>query len=202
MEPSDSAWKYHNLHPYFEDSMGTSGDSGPSSQDTSTPTSRPESAVIGKPSRKRVGFIPDVSSDPFGPPVDSSPSHGRQILGALTLEEIHEDGPGSNLSPVPRERPDISHVNLSAEIHKAFGQSHIPKPRPAIRRIGRTQSNFYSVTKMKTVVRRNGVWLFRHRNGQRGLQKRWGAILHLDPEGVRRKIYPILIPQITTLWAG
>lgn len=85
-----------------------------------------------------MGFIPDAPSDLFGPPVDSSPSHGRQNLGALTPEEIHEDGPGSNLSPVPRERPDISHVNLSAEIHKAFGQSHIPKPRPAIRRIGRT----------------------------------------------------------------
>ncbi|OCK87462.1 DUF1212-domain-containing protein [Cenococcum geophilum 1.58] len=118
--------------------METSGDSGPSSQDTSTPTSRPESAVIGNPSRKRVGFIPDAPSDLSGPPVDSDPSHGRQILGALTPEEIHEDGPGSNLSPVSRERPDLSHVDLSVEIHKAFGQSYAPKPRPAIRRISRT----------------------------------------------------------------
>ena len=117
--------------------MGTPGDSGPSSQDT-TSISRPESAVIGEPSRKRVGFIPDAPSDLSGPTVSPDPSHGRQILGALAPEEIYEDGLGFKLSPVSRERPDLSHVDLSVEIHKAFGQSYVPKPRPAIRRIGRT----------------------------------------------------------------
>ncbi|KAF2117173.1 hypothetical protein BDV96DRAFT_490237 [Lophiotrema nucula] len=73
--------------------------------------------------RKRVGFTPDVASFPKWP------------------EEILESGSGE-VTPLPL-RSDVSHEELSEELHRAFGQPYVPKPRPAIRRTPRTPPQFH-----------------------------------------------------------
>ncbi|KAF2192961.1 DUF1212-domain-containing protein [Zopfia rhizophila CBS 207.26] len=72
--------------------------------------------------RKRVGFTSDAA------PPDDTP----------TQSHPPEESPDGNEPPFPSLRPDVSHEELSVEIHKAFGQPYIPKPRPAIRRTTRT----------------------------------------------------------------
>lgn len=80
------------------------------------------------PSRKRVGFTSDTS------PPDVQPSSSR------TPEDVPENGSGGQNTPL-QFRPELSHEELSLEIHKAFGQPYVPKPRPAIRR-NRTPPQF------------------------------------------------------------
>ncbi|KAF2258225.1 DUF1212-domain-containing protein [Lojkania enalia] len=81
------------------------------------------------PGRKRVGFTPD--SQPS--------SSNRSPEDTQPLQDI--DSPDHN-TPL-HLRPDVSHEELSEEIHRAFGQPYIPKPRPAIRKTARTPPQIY-----------------------------------------------------------
>ncbi|KAF2009655.1 DUF1212-domain-containing protein [Aaosphaeria arxii CBS 175.79] len=89
------------------------------------------------PGRKRVGFTSDSTPD-------DGPSSSRNARRHAEDSPVPapESGSGGNTTPVALQRADVSHEELSEEIHKAFGQPYVPKPRPAIRKGGRTPPRF------------------------------------------------------------
>ncbi|KAH7127209.1 hypothetical protein B0J11DRAFT_297644 [Dendryphion nanum] len=84
--------------------------------------------------RKRVGF----SEGPG--PVDGA-SSSRTPEDNQTPPQDSNGSTGHN-TPVAL-RSDVSHEELSEEIHRAFGQPYVPKPRPAIRKGPRTPPQFH-----------------------------------------------------------
>src|SRR4051812_37702010 len=80
--------------------------------------------------RKRVGFTSDSS------PPDDRPSSSRIPEDAL------ETGSAGQNTPL-KLRTDVSHEELSEQIHKALGQPYVPKPRPAIRKTDRNPPQFH-----------------------------------------------------------
>lgn len=88
------------------------------------------------PGRKRVGFTQSTSQ------VDgATASSSRSPEIVLTSAPDSTESTGHN-TPVAL-RSDVSHEELSEEIHKAFGQLYVPKPRPAMRRAPRTPPRFH-----------------------------------------------------------
>ncbi|KAF2472382.1 DUF1212-domain-containing protein [Lindgomyces ingoldianus] len=83
------------------------------------------------PGRKRVGFTSETT-----PPDDTPPS------SSYTPPHAQDSGSGGHGTPLSGLRSDVSHEELSQEIHRAFGQPYVPKPRPVIRR-NRTPPQFY-----------------------------------------------------------
>ncbi|KAF1998524.1 DUF1212-domain-containing protein [Amniculicola lignicola CBS 123094] len=85
------------------------------------------------PNRKKVGFRSNSTLE--RPPPSRTP------------EEVESGSAGYNTganTPVPTIlRSDVSHEELSQELHKAFGQPYVPKPRPAIRKTERTPPQFH-----------------------------------------------------------
>ncbi|KAF2796911.1 DUF1212-domain-containing protein [Melanomma pulvis-pyrius CBS 109.77] len=84
--------------------------------------------------RKRVGFTSDTPPT-FPLPILHTPEEAHATLS----------GSGGHNTPIPGQlvRSDVSHEELSEEIHKAFGHPYVPKPRPAIRRADRTPPQFH-----------------------------------------------------------
>ena len=86
------------------------------------------------PGKKRVGFTSDTTPPETVASSSRPPGEDSQL----------DTGSGGHNTPIPvRLRSDVSHEELSEEIHKAFGQPYIPKPRPAIRRTERTPPQFH-----------------------------------------------------------
>ncbi|KAF2200593.1 DUF1212-domain-containing protein [Delitschia confertaspora ATCC 74209] len=81
--------------------------------------------------RKRVGFTTDAAALSVRSPSPRTPN-----------QEIPDPLSAAN-SPLPSPHPEVNHELLSAEIHRAFGEPYIPKPRPAIRKTARTPPKFY-----------------------------------------------------------
>ena len=93
--------------------------------------SRLQSDPSAQTTRKRVGF-----TDGTAPPDDSTPPLHYSTPDPDSRDEI-------SLTPLATNRPDISHEKLAEEVHKAFGQPYIPKPRPAIRKPSRAPPRFH-----------------------------------------------------------
>ncbi|KAF2870018.1 hypothetical protein BDV95DRAFT_595591 [Massariosphaeria phaeospora] len=85
-----------------------------------------------------LGDLGDLSPDLV--PSDDPLAAGRKRVGfsADTPPREPDFGPGQNHS----DRSDVSHEELSEEIHRAFGRDYVPKPRPAIRKSARTPPRF------------------------------------------------------------
>jgi uncharacterized membrane protein YjjP (DUF1212 family) len=119
---------------------------------SSADDSRPQSRGLDKPKKKRVGFgedprgrnarnsyidipVPRRASPPPSGAIDSPETSGKvtPIGGGLWKP------PGNKDLLTPRDErerslfPDLT-PQQTAEIHKAFGSSSLPRPRPAIRR--------------------------------------------------------------------
>ncbi|ORY10105.1 hypothetical protein BCR34DRAFT_486200 [Clohesyomyces aquaticus] len=81
--------------------------------------------------KKRVGFTSETA-----------PSDDTPLSSSLSPLQAPSTGTGGHNTPDPIIPRDASHEKLSQEIHKAFGEPYIPKPRPAIRR-NQTPPKFY-----------------------------------------------------------
>jgi uncharacterized membrane protein YjjP (DUF1212 family) len=103
---------------------------------------------IATPGRKRVGFTAEVTPPDGGP------------LSTRSPEEAQDTGSTGHNTPRPvLLRSDVSHEELSEEIHKAFGEVYVPRPRPAIRKLSRTPPQFFmgDETDEDNVQKRSGI---------------------------------------------
>jgi hypothetical protein len=112
------------------------------------PLSVPDMTSDGK--RKRVGFTEDTT--PPSHDHESSFQRGEGHGGDLVTSP-DSTSPSDTLRPSPTHsrqpsipehspssirRNDISDLELSMQVHKAFGQPYVPKPKPAIRKTTHT----------------------------------------------------------------
>jgi uncharacterized membrane protein YjjP (DUF1212 family) len=117
---------------------------GDSSQNTSAATTRPGSPH-GKPrERKRVGFTQGDTSgessrgrsrdEPLSPHAPSGSLHPQSGSGSSDHSRRPSDSNLADFADFNSGRP--SDVEIARQVHKAFGEPYIPKPRPAIRKSG------------------------------------------------------------------
>jgi hypothetical protein len=135
------------------------GEEGPASdngQDTPTihftpaehPMLAPDMTADGK--RKRVGFTEDTTPPPYD---HVSLSSRAELHGGELVASPETTSPPDTLRPSPTHsrqpsmpdnesssirRNDISDLELSMQVHRAFGQPYVPKPKPAIRKTNHT----------------------------------------------------------------